>query len=421
MSVFTYLWSVENLLQEKQPEAEHELKRIDDARLLGMSRDYWVKSFVEKYSLSVVERDNTREIQALPHDSGHVVRIIYPLVPHESNAIALQMRGPIQQSPHGIYAEILSHSQYDRTYGDLTMHTSQSGEAVEKILAQADEMIAGVNRAAARFNQLFVPWLTSLVHRYIIEAEDRRTRRAQFDVEMRELGISVVSGAAQPMQIQETTTVTLLREYADARPGRIEYTVAPEIVTAIADLMERAAHSFEGAPQAYLQLGEEHLRMIVVGYLNNSFQRTAATGETHSGDGRADILINPREGEILVVEVKEWAGEQGYITDFEQLWERYIPWSSSVGYMLTYTPHANLSTVIAKARKVVEAHPTTRGIAREGSKRHFVTTNIHPRDNDKEMEIHHMFFSLYSPRPTRRGRRKVSTAPRQAGSESPQL
>jgi hypothetical protein len=143
-------------------------------------------------------------------------------------------------------------------------------------------------------------------------------------------------------------------------------------------------------------LREEDLRTIILGYLNAVFARPAATGETFSVSGKTDILLNVTGGAVLIGECHWWAGESTYVDKLEQLF-RYVTFRQTAAMMITFSDRASLTEVVAAATTAIRAHSSVRSAVGEPASTRRTSSHKHPRDPEKIVEVHHLFFDLHHP------------------------
>jgi hypothetical protein len=173
-----------------------------------------------------------------------------------------------------------------------------------------------------------------------------------------------------------------------------EFILDKSKVFLILDMIEKIGLGFEVSPQIYNKMEEEDLRHIILNNLNTVFEG-AATGETFSKRGKTDIHLNIAKGYILIAECKFWEGVKKYYEAIDQLF-RYLTWRQNYGILITFSKNKSFSRVLEAAGRCIPDHLTYRsGFTRlEGS--HFESVHYFPEDENKMVEVHHLFFNLYT-------------------------
>jgi hypothetical protein len=157
-----------------------------------------------------------------------------------------------------------------------------------------------------------------------------------------------------------------------------------------------AGIGFQVARKEFLSLREEGLRHVLAGYLNAVFESTSVTGETFSKDGKPDLHIVVDGRPVLVVECKFWGGRALYERTLMEQLPRYVLWQHAVAVVITYSTKKSMSRVIADAMAATSESRLTRGPVIPKSETYFVSSQVHPDDEEKDLEVHHLFFNLHT-------------------------
>jgi hypothetical protein len=172
---------------------------------------------------------------------------------------------------------------------------------------------------------------------------------------------------------------------ADLRPEPVlSEETYEDILTTIASL----ALMMERNPATFSKLDEEEIRDHFLLSLNGLHEGNA-TGETFNGGGKTDILIRHDNANVFIAECKFWKGPKSLHEAIEQLLG-YVTWRDTKTAILLLYRGAGLTSVVSKARAVVEEHPNYLGDRRAKSRRLHDDTiqNVtfrHPADKDKRM------------------------------------
>lgn len=184
-------------------------------------------------------------------------------------------------------------------------------------------------------------------------------------------------------------------------PPQPRATAQPEIdqkiLEAVIDILFRGGRTFETAPETFVKLGEEDLRNILISFLNGNFE-LRAVGEAFNKLGKSDISLVYSGNNLFIAECKYWGGEELYGKTIDQLF-RYLTWRESVGVLITFVDQKDFSLIINKAIDATTSHSTViaNSIVKK-SDSYFITKHLFPDDKEKTVEIHHLLFTLFSPR-----------------------
>lgn len=172
-----------------------------------------------------------------------------------------------------------------------------------------------------------------------------------------------------------------------------EYVLDKSKVIEIINFLDGQAKTYEQTPQAVRELDEESLRDLILANLNSVFEG-GATGETFSKKGKTDIYLRIDKGNILICECKIWGGSKLYSETIDQL-RGYLTWRHNYGIMITFVRLKDFTKAMREAEESIQAHNSYIGGLRKISDTHFVS-NHRVDDDEKSVEIHHLFYNLYS-------------------------
>jgi len=172
-----------------------------------------------------------------------------------------------------------------------------------------------------------------------------------------------------------------------------EYILDSTSVMDVINLLDNQAKNYENTPKVTEKLGEEDLRDLLLANLNSIFEG-GATGETFSKKGKSDIYLKISKGNIFVFECKIWGGKKLYANTIDQL-RGYLTWRHNYGVLITFVRNKELSKVLKESQSAIQEHTTYRNGFRVVNDTHFISNHI-VDDEDKEVEIHHLFYHLYT-------------------------
>jgi hypothetical protein len=171
------------------------------------------------------------------------------------------------------------------------------------------------------------------------------------------------------------------------------YVLDAQKVLDIVSVIDNQGRQFERTPTTYDTLGEEDLRNIILVGLNSLFEGKA-TGETFSAKGKTDIYLNIDKGNILVCECKFWGGEKRYLETIGQLLG-YLTWRHNFGIIINFVKVKNLTKILDSISEVIPKHDSFSTGVRKISDTHFISSHRLNQDDDKDAELHHLFYNLY--------------------------
>lgn len=180
------------------------------------------------------------------------------------------------------------------------------------------------------------------------------------------------------------------------KPKTIEedYQLDKEKVLDIIKLINNQCLQFEKTPKTYEKLFEPNLRDLLLSNLNSVFEGQA-TGETFNFKGKTDIYLNIDKGNILVAECKIYGGVKLYHETISQLL-RYLTWRQNYGIMINFCRQKNFTKIIEEAESIIKAHDSFDSGFKKLDKSHYVSKHTLPGDDYKYVEIHHLYFNLYT-------------------------
>ena len=173
-----------------------------------------------------------------------------------------------------------------------------------------------------------------------------------------------------------------------------EYELDQRMVLDIIAFVDNQGRQFEKTPKDFADSDEMKLRNIMLINLNAIFSGKA-TGETFSNKGKTDIYLNIDQGNILVCECKIWAGQALYHTTIDQL-IGYLTWRNNFGVIVTFVKKKNFIKILEDVPTTITSHPTYVNGFKKINETHFVSSNHLIQDDHKSVELHHLFYNLYT-------------------------
>jgi hypothetical protein len=278
---------------------------------------------------------------------------------------------------------------YGFNYSDDEARIAQM---VESETANVNQWISWVNKDISAENGA----LQRQLREFIVQRKTKiEADKGKMDSLVKRINIPLIkteSAAVQRIKVDHSPLAKKVRPSAKAIE---DYSLDTAKVLDIISIIDNQGRQFEKTPSTYKDLGEEDLRNIILVGLNSLFEGRA-TGETFLAKGKTDIYLNINKGNILVSECKMWGGGKLYQETIDQLLG-YLTWRHNYGIMITFVKIKNLSKILAESPEIIRTHPSFRTGVDVKNDTHFVSQHRLNQDEDKNVEIHHLFYNLYVP------------------------
>jgi len=284
--------------------------------------------------------------------------------------------------------------QYDEN--GFFIRTSLSLQNAKQMLDEYErvvsQLVSGKNAEIETGNRLFREKISSII-------TERKSRlKAQKDMINRLSQIIPIVERAEPtspivpLAKKKQIIINPPRSRASADPK-----IDPKILEAIVDVLVRGGCTFETAPETFAKLNECDLRNILISFLNGNFE-LHAVAEAFNKLGKSDISLLYSGNNLFVAECKFWGGIDLYTQTIDQLF-RYLTWRENIGVLVTFVREKDFTSIIKKAKEASSVHVTfAPGSLKEKAASYFVTRHSFPEDKEKTVEIHHLLFTIHSPR-----------------------
>ena len=172
------------------------------------------------------------------------------------------------------------------------------------------------------------------------------------------------------------------------------YELDRQKVLDIIKLIDNQCHQFEKNPASFDQFHEPNLRDFILANLNSIFEGKA-TGETFNNKGKTDIYLQIDKGNILVGECKFYGGNKLYHETIDQILG-YLIWRQNYGIMINFSKKKGFSKVLQDAKEIISSHSSYKNGFNKIDKAHFISNHVLPSDDYKTVEIHHLYYNLYT-------------------------
>lgn len=174
----------------------------------------------------------------------------------------------------------------------------------------------------------------------------------------------------------------------------VQYMLDKSKVLDIISFIKSLGKQFEKTPLTFQGFQEEDLRNVVLLILNSIFEGKAP-GETFANKGKTDIYLCIDEGNILKFECKIWGGKKQYQDAIEQLLT-YLTWDNNFGVIVSFIRQKNMSKILEGISEIIAQHPTFKENFNKISDNHYSSYHKLNQDEFKNVEIHHLFFNLFT-------------------------
>lgn len=365
-------------------------------KLVGSNTDELITFFLQKYSLSPIEIDDSRQVE--------VEKIIkkeeYTTMFGESatkDVIKARITFPLKPARDLVesfkyHSETYTAKSYEFDFNDL--------ESTVSIEAQPEAMQSAIDEHINLYNHRSAAIIENNIHlkEFIRTKVEERIKTIKNDDELFDSMLQKVTIPLKrksdptdyhvPLQIRQE--LTYLKEPTADKPK--ELILTDEQLNSIIEVINSDGRNFENTPVTFSKLEEPDLRNIILSHLNLYFPDDA-TGETFVGLGKADIRLKVFQGQILIAECKYWYGESEFVKAIDQLFS-YLTWRHNYGILIIFSKNQNFSEVQEKIKTTLRNHQTYKGELKEISLTHYRSNHLFPNDSSKIVEVHTLAYDL---------------------------
>ena len=395
--------SILDYYSQIRDEILQDINQQSDSYIVGVDAGEYTTFLLDKYALPNIEKDPSRSEAMSPQKEWRQIRnawgervkdeflwarIEYPVVPKPNIERTLQLQVETLKSQAW---------DYDTHQSVIVLDLEPSEVAIRRALDRLEKDIQLRNHAVAHHNRELETYISQVFTR---RRQQVKKQMSDFDELVNKIGVPLKQ---KPLSSSPVIDFSVRKEIkalvAPTPKRRDEYIIERSRVLEVIDVIRKAGQMFEVAPAVFSKLKEEDLRFIILSVLNAIFE-SGATGETFSKRGSTDIYLVIPQGGILIAECKFWPGPKKHCDAIDQLFG-YLTWRHNYGIMITFSKNKDFSNVLQRASDAICSHPTYIRGFQQLSRTHFQSLHTFPEDRGKTVEIHHLFFSLYTPPPTR--------------------
>jgi hypothetical protein len=350
----------------------HEVRGIDEARLLGTEPSAWIDHFRSRYEVGSLNL-RTCEITAseptevgidVSNDARYARRFDgQPTIATGTRVtFHLPFDGDARLFKYRPSSSFLSPMRASIGRGELlfTYHLLSSART-EEVQQEFDherglvEQVAGnVAREVRAHNAGLPDAITAMVvgRRDKLLADRERVGAFGYPVRRRD-------GAPTTYAVP-TTRRRIAVPSPPARTGTAMPDPTLDMATydSILDVCRNMAVVMERSPTAFRAIDEESIRTHFLMQLNGQFEG-AATGETFNYHGKTDILIRVAGRNIFIAECKMWDGAASLTRAVDQVLG-YASWRDTKTALFMFSRNKDFGAVLKQLGPTVRAHPRFR-------------------------------------------------------------
>lgn len=408
--------SIDAYYRALQKQVEDQILKENDETILHSNTDELTEYYFSHNSFTPIEFDSERE-RAFEHkkevrnvpanrreefyrNEGDLnyeyesIAVTLPIIPNENVREILEMRA----STYSLSGE----PQVSISHGALHFSIDIKGYGFKY---DDDKVAAEVNREVSSVEQ-WLTWKNNDINKENTALKEHiknfiTQRKAKLGEDGQRIA-SLIQKINIPLKQKESGAITRIK--LDPKPlvKKVkpnpklpeEYVLDRSRVLDIISVIDNQGRQFEKTPKTYKDFDEEGLRDVILVSLNSLFEGKA-TGETFSHKGKTDIYLNIDKGNVLICECKVWGGQALHNKTIDQLLG-YLTWRHNFGIVITFVRQKNFSKVLAEAPSIIQQHQSYRSGFQQTAINHFLSHHKLDHDEDKEVEVHHLFYNLYN-------------------------
>lgn len=390
-----------------------------DSYLIGSSTDELVGYYVSENSFDPIEMDPDREmtvdyrkqirrVSARQRDSFYqfqgdldfeyeTVVIQIPIIRNNNIHDLAKLRTStmsLSWNPEdfGLSPDLITLSIDIKGYGfNHSDNEEQIAKMIESERGKIDQWISWVDQDVTKENAQLERQIRDFIEQRKAKIESDKTKIESL---VKRINIPLKKNESAAVQRIKLDHKPLVKKVRPTPQQPEDYVLDHQKVLDIISIIDSQGRQFEKTPGTYKNSGEEDLRNIILVGLNTLFEGSA-TGETFSAGGKTDIYLNVAKGNILVSECKIWGGQKLYHETIDQLLG-YLTWRHNFGIIISFVRVKNLSKVLKEIPEIIQGHGSFKTGVKAVNETHFISQHALRQDDDKDVEIHHLFYNLYS-------------------------
>lgn len=389
--------SIGDYYRAAQDEFQKAVREYPAEKIIGSNIDELVEYFLQKYSLSSIELDETRQLEVEKVIKKEEFKTIFGDIATKDVTYA-KITFPLK--PARDLAESFKYHTQTHTVKAYEFDFNEVNYTVS-IETLPENMQAAIDEHKSLFSQRTgeIVQNNTELQNFIRSKVEERIASVKKDDDFFEIMLQKVTVPLKRKSDPQDYHVPLhvrqelksLQEPSSDRPK--ELVLTDEQLKSIIEVIDVDGRNFENTPGTFSKLDEPDLRNIILSHLNHYFPDDA-TGETFVGLGKADIRLKVFKGQILVAECKYWHGEAELMEAIDQLFS-YLTWRHNFGILIIFSKNQDFSDVLNKIKSALQGHKTYKGNLIENNSTHFRSNHTFPDDLNKLVEVHTLVYNLF--------------------------
>jgi len=385
--------SIQDYYKHHMASVQGNLSRRGDRYLAGVDVQRLVEYYYSKYKLPEIVLVDSGKPKVIPDDPSSTrnaldsvpVTIRFDIEKEDKIELVLNLENTQPKE-----SEI--HSDENGFYIRTNLVPQNAKEIVEKYEQMISQLVIHKNTEVRRGNEVFREQLVNLI----------TERKSKLKIQTDMIGqLSQIIPIVQRIKPFSPVVPLTKKKQIVINPPQprisVDPKIDPDILEAIIDVLIRGGKTFETAPETFAKLNEEDLRNILISFLNGNFE-LHAVAEAFNKLGKSDISLRYSGNNLFVAECKFWGGADLYDDAIDQLF-KYLTWRENIGVLIAFVRERDFTSIIRKSKEATSSHTTFMADSlREKAASYFVTRHIFPEDKEKNIEIHHLLFTIHSPR-----------------------
>jgi hypothetical protein len=272
---------------------------------------------------------------------------------------------------------------------------NKNEEEVERLVtSHLDDLHSCIESVNTQIRNLNDSLKSNISNWIELRKEKLQADQERFDSLLKRINIPVKRKSDEIIKRVQLDTKPLIQRVRPFAQALEDYVIDHQGVLDIIYVLDNQGRQIERTPKSFLQSGEEDLRNTLLVGLNTVFEGRA-TGETFMATGKTDIYLNINKGNILVFECKFWGGKKLHCATIDQLLS-YLTWRNNYGVVVVFSRIGSFTRVLNESKDIIKQHSSYRNGFRELSTSHFVSQHRLPADELKNVELHHLFYNLFT-------------------------
>jgi hypothetical protein len=353
------------ILESTLPRVDEEVDNAPEDHLLHANVEEWVKAIVALRGMNPTTlgepwMDDAQEIRIHPKPEPSVLSVPRPSssIPGYRIIVHIPFGGD-----DAVF--LLAPSTYTTTVPIAEIGDQELIHVIEyphdqqaNIKASTDNLVSEVEKHLRWANDDIEQYNRMLEHRARTAIQTRRERVTRHREHLAATGLPTRPKETSPKTYIADAIVRLPAPVLPTTPTSerivLEPVLGDEVFEHILGVIRSVGVDMERSPNAYANKGEEDRRQFLLSSLNTHY-KGAAIAEAFNVTGKTDILIRWEGRNLFIAECKFWEGPKSFREAIDQLFG-YAAWRDTKLALIVFVREKNLTSIIEKAREVLEQH-----------------------------------------------------------------